>query len=131
MTEQTEKKRRACPRPSILDHVTLSDGRLAWPVAQAAGMSEVVFRGRLKKGMSADAALAMPYQPQDREKVAARRQARREDLQACEAARRERRAAARKLAAARKRAAGLVKAADTLPDNPASSLQVQIVKLIS
>jgi hypothetical protein len=88
------KRRRASPRPSILDTVTLSDGRLAWPLAQAAGMSEAVFRGRLKKGLSPDQALAMPYQPQDRERVAAHRaeraehaQRRREERQAERAAR--------------------------------------------
>lgn len=47
-------------RPSLLSQVRLSDGRLAWPVAKAAGMSEVTFRARLKAGLSPDAAVSKP-----------------------------------------------------------------------
>lgn len=47
-------------RPSLLSQVRLSDGRLAWPVAKAAGMSEVTFRARLKAGSSPDAAVSKP-----------------------------------------------------------------------
>ena len=47
-------------RSSLLRQVTLSDGRLAWPVAQAAGLSEVTFRARLKAGLSPDDAVSRP-----------------------------------------------------------------------
>ena len=47
-------------RPSLLSQVRLSDGRLAWPVAKAAGMSEPTFRARLKAGFSPDAAVSKP-----------------------------------------------------------------------
>lgn len=47
-------------RPSLLSQVRLSDGRLAWPVARAAGLSEPTFRARLKAGLSPDAAVARP-----------------------------------------------------------------------
>jgi hypothetical protein len=50
-------RRKANARPSILDHVKLSDGRLAWSVAKAAGLSEATFRARLKAGVSPDDAL--------------------------------------------------------------------------
>lgn len=45
-------------RPSLLDRVTLSDGRLAWPVAKAAGLHEATFRARLASGVSPDDAIA-------------------------------------------------------------------------
>lgn len=51
-------------RSNLLDLVFLSDGRLAWPVAQAAGMNETTFRDRLKR-MSPDDALALPVQSPD------------------------------------------------------------------
>lgn len=50
----------ASRRPSLLRECRLSDGRLAWPVAAAAGMSEATFRGRLKAGLSPDAAVSKP-----------------------------------------------------------------------
>lgn len=50
-------------RPSLLREVRLSDGRLAWPVAQANGISEVTFRARLKSGRSPDDAAQMPITP--------------------------------------------------------------------
>lgn len=48
------------PRPSLLDHVRLSDGRLAWPVASALGMREATFRRRLNAGLSPDDAALRP-----------------------------------------------------------------------
>ena len=47
-------------RPSLLSQVRLSDGRLAWPVATAAGMTEPTFRARLNRGLSPDAAVSKP-----------------------------------------------------------------------
>lgn len=47
-------------RPSLLDQVKLADGRLAWPVASALGMSEATFRSRLKLGLSPDRATFEP-----------------------------------------------------------------------
>lgn len=44
-------------RPSLLDQVKLTDGRLAWPVARDRGMSEAAFRLRLKRLSPDDAAL--------------------------------------------------------------------------
>jgi hypothetical protein len=51
------RRRRSASRPSILDDVRLTDGRLAWPVAKAAGVSEVTFRCRLKAGDKPDEAI--------------------------------------------------------------------------
>lgn len=48
------------PRPSLVREVRLSDGRLAWPVAAAAGMSEATFRERLRRGLSPDRAALDP-----------------------------------------------------------------------
>lgn len=56
------RRRRGHSRPSILDHVRLADGRLAWPVAKAAGIHEATFRARLKAGVSPDEALR-PVRP--------------------------------------------------------------------
>lgn len=56
-------KRRASPRrerPSLLREVVLNDGRLAWPVAAALGLSEVTFRARLRRGMTPDEATFAP-----------------------------------------------------------------------
>lgn len=53
----------AVARPSILDHVRLSDGRLAWPVASALGISETTFRKRLRCGLSPDEATFRPLGP--------------------------------------------------------------------
>lgn len=50
----------ALGRTSALAHVRLSDGRLAWPVARAAGMSEPTFRARLRAGLSPDDAVSKP-----------------------------------------------------------------------
>jgi hypothetical protein len=47
-------------RPSVLDEVRLSDGRLAWPVARSNGVREVVFRMRLHRGWPADRAALSP-----------------------------------------------------------------------
>lgn len=47
-------------RRSLLDECLLSDGRLAWPAAQAAGLSEATFRARLKAGLSPDLAVTKP-----------------------------------------------------------------------
>lgn len=47
-------------RPSLMSQVRLSDGRLAWPVARAARLSEATFRARLKAGLSPDAAVSKP-----------------------------------------------------------------------
>ena len=56
MNELPERNR----RPSLLRECRLSDGRLAWPVAAAAGITEVTFRGRLKAGLSPDEAVSKP-----------------------------------------------------------------------
>lgn len=53
-------RERAKPRPSLLREVRLSDGRLAWPVAAAAGISEATFRARLSRGLSPDRAALDP-----------------------------------------------------------------------
>lgn len=58
-------ERRKRSRPSLLDQVFLSDGRLAWPVAQAAGVHEATFRARLKVGVSPDDAV-LPAAPHAR-----------------------------------------------------------------
>lgn len=50
------------PRPSLLREVRLSDGRLAWPVARERGVSEQVFRVRLKRGLSPDEAALRPVE---------------------------------------------------------------------
>lgn len=51
------RRRLGHSRPSILDHVKLLDGRLAWPVAKAAGVHEATFRARLSAGVSPDDAV--------------------------------------------------------------------------
>jgi hypothetical protein len=51
------RRRKAYSRPSLLDRVKLSDGRLAWPVAKAAGVHEATFRARLAAGKSPDDAV--------------------------------------------------------------------------
>lgn len=51
------RRRKVYSRPSLLDRVTLADGRLAWPVAKAAGVHEVTFRSRLSAGVSPDDAV--------------------------------------------------------------------------
>ena len=48
------------PRPSLLHEVRLANGKLAWPVAAAAGISEVTFRARLSRGLSPDEAASVP-----------------------------------------------------------------------
>lgn len=50
----------AVPRPSLLDRVRLSDGRLAWPVAVSLGVCEATFRKRLRCGLSPDEATFRP-----------------------------------------------------------------------
>lgn len=50
----------ALGRSSVLAQVRLSDGQLAWPVARAAGISELTFRARLKAGLSPDDAVSRP-----------------------------------------------------------------------
>lgn len=72
-------------RPSLLNECRLSDGRLAWPVAQSSGVSEATFRKRLKSGLSPDEAATRPVPVRDLERIAARRQERR-DYQAQRAA---------------------------------------------
>lgn len=47
-------------RPSILNDLRLTDGRLAWPVAMSLGMSEQTFRARIKRGLSVDRAVHLP-----------------------------------------------------------------------
>lgn len=59
-------------RPSLLNQCLLSDGRLAWPVAQAAGLSEATFRARLNAGLSPDAAIAKPVPVRDPSRAADR-----------------------------------------------------------
>lgn len=51
------RRRKGHSRASLLDRVTLSDGRLAWPVAKAAGVHEATFRARLSAGVSPDDAV--------------------------------------------------------------------------
>lgn len=65
-------------RPSLLNECRLSDGRLAWPVAQSSGVSEATFRARLKSGLSPDEAATRPVPVRDLERIAARRQQRRD-----------------------------------------------------
>lgn len=72
-------------RPSLLNECRLSDGRLGWPVAQSSGVSEATFRARLKSGLSPDEAATRPVPVRDLERIAARRQERR-DYQARRAA---------------------------------------------
>lgn len=49
------------PRPSLLNEVKLADGRLAWPVARARGISEATFRARLRlQRLSPDEATFRP-----------------------------------------------------------------------
>ena len=50
----------AVPRPSLLDRVRLSDGRLAWPIAVSLGICEATFRDRLRRGLSPDEATFRP-----------------------------------------------------------------------
>lgn len=50
------------PRPSLLREVRLSDGRLAWPLARERGVSEQVFRARLKRGLAPDEAVFRPVE---------------------------------------------------------------------
>lgn len=69
------RKSPLCPRPSVLREIRLSDGRLAWPVAAAAGMSEATFRARLKRGLPADVAVSRPVAT-PAEAAAARRKTR-------------------------------------------------------
>lgn len=57
---------RAVARPSLLDRVRLSDGRLAWPVAVSLGISETTFRKRLRCGLSPDEATFRPLGPATR-----------------------------------------------------------------
>jgi hypothetical protein len=85
-------------RESLLDRVYLSDGRLAWPVAAALGMSEVVFRARLKIGQSPDAATFRPVAKRDAEAVEARRERAMEFERAAKAERERAKSAARSLA---------------------------------
>lgn len=59
-------------RPSLLRQVKLADGRLAWPVAQAAGLSEATFRARLGAGLSPDAAVSKPVPRRDPSRAADR-----------------------------------------------------------
>lgn len=47
-------------RSSVLREARLASGRLAWPVAAAAGMSEQTFRARLRRGLSPDEAATLP-----------------------------------------------------------------------
>lgn len=61
-------------RPSLLAQVWLSDGRLAWPVAQANGGSEVTFRARLKAGLSPDDAATRPVPARDRDVIRRKRE---------------------------------------------------------
>lgn len=61
-------------RPSLLAQVRLSDGRLAWPVAKAAGLSEPTFRARLKAGLSPDAAVSKPVAKRGPSRAAERAQ---------------------------------------------------------
>lgn len=51
------QRRKGHSRPSLLDRITLSDGRLAWPVAKAAGVQEATFRARLSAGVPPDDAV--------------------------------------------------------------------------
>lgn len=51
-------------RPSILDDLRLSDGRLAWPVAASLGISEPAFRARLKHGWPLYRAVYLPVRRQ-------------------------------------------------------------------
>lgn len=62
------------PRSSLLDDCQLLDGRLAWPVAQAAGLSEATFRARLKAGLSPDAAVSTPVAKRGLSRAAERAQ---------------------------------------------------------
>lgn len=62
------------PRPSLLDECRLSDGRLAWPVACAAGLSEVTFRKRLNTGLSPDEAVSKPVAKRGPSRAAERAQ---------------------------------------------------------
>src|SRR5690606_31772949 len=57
-------KRRSPPqRPSLKLSTLLADGRPAWPVAQARGVSEALFYSRLKKGMTPDEVVYTPVRP--------------------------------------------------------------------
>lgn len=71
--EKTRKRlargvRRGSPRPraSLLDHVRLPDGRLAWPLAKALGVAEATFRSRLKIGYTPSEATFAPVKKQRR-----------------------------------------------------------------
>jgi len=50
-------------RPSLKLSTFLADGQLAWPVAEARGISEAVFYWRLKKGMTPDQVVYTPVLP--------------------------------------------------------------------
>lgn len=60
-------------RPSLLNDCLLSDGRQAWPVAQAAGISEATFRARLKAGSSPDDAATRPVPVRDADLIRRKR----------------------------------------------------------
>lgn len=62
-------------RASILRTVSLPDGRLAWPVAQANGISEATFRARLKRGLAPDEAANEPVIQRDYQGARRRRMA--------------------------------------------------------
>lgn len=66
--------RKRTGRSSLLRQVTLTDGQLAWPVAQAAGLSEVTFRSRLKAGLSPDEAVSRPVAKRGPSRTAERAQ---------------------------------------------------------
>lgn len=51
------RRRKGHSRPSLLDHITLSDGRLAWPVAKAAGVGKLTYHARIKRGVDPDKAI--------------------------------------------------------------------------
>lgn len=78
MLKQSPSKSGRPARSSLLAVCRLSDGRLAWPVAQSSGLSEATFRARLKRGMSPDEAAACPVPPRDTDGIRRRRAVRRE-----------------------------------------------------
>lgn len=57
------KRKSPLQRPSLKLSTFLSDGQLAWPVAQANGVSEALFYSRLKKGMTPDKVVDTPVLP--------------------------------------------------------------------
>lgn len=96
--------RDAAPRrPSLLAQVWLSDGRLAWPVAQANGISEATFRWRLKAGLSPYDAATRPVPSRDRDAIQRKRNERVARHQAYLAQQAADRAARRVLGPARRR----------------------------